>query len=109
VARFADLLTDDEKVVMAALRAELRRTKPSGWSIVGGDREIVLRPKDRRIGKFGITVVVTNGTPQFSIGFFSRRRNHWLSHEHFAFAPASAPEMLGWAEATVAAEAESRS
>jgi hypothetical protein len=104
VARFADFLTDDEQAEMSALLRELRRAKPAGWSVVAGDRELVLRPKDRSVGKFGITVVKVNAEPQFSVGFFSRQGNHWRRHETFPFVSTSAAAVLSWAEETVAAE-----
>lgn len=104
MARFADQLTDDERIGLRALFAELRRTKPSGWSVVEGDRELVVRPTERHLGKFGITVIRSRS--ECAVRFFSRQRNHWIGREYFPFVSTSTAAIFAWMEATVTTEAQ---
>jgi len=93
---------------LSTLFQELRRVKPAGWSVVAGDRELVLRPKDRSVGKFGITLLKVDSMAQWTVGFFSRKQNHWTERATFPLSNASADAIQRWAEQTIAAEKGNR-
>jgi hypothetical protein len=89
---------------MRALMGEMKHRKPRGWSVVMGQNELVLRPADRGLGRFGITL--TRGV--LRIAFHDRRLNRWKGgHEVPADAPDTAAQLLSWAQ-RAAADAEER-
>ena len=94
MARLADDLSEAEANALGALFVQLKSFKPAGWSIVQGDRELVIRPYDRGLGKFGVTIFRS----RFRIAFFSPSLNHWDGDSHFDFTEDCAGPMLKWAQ-----------
>jgi len=69
-----------------------------------GDRELVIRPADRGLGKFGITLFrPAEGAPNFRASFFSRRRNIWSADESFRIESDPAV-VFGWMRDLIAIE-----
>ena len=56
MARWADDPSEEERARLLALLNRLVASKPKGWSAVSGDREIILRPVERGLGKLSVTV-----------------------------------------------------
>lgn len=108
VARYADLLSEQEQCVMRALFRRLVASKPRGWSVVVGDRELVVRPANRLLGKVGITIVRTKPEPAFCVSFFSPAVNRWSGSAYFPLSADSAGLLLDWAIARVATEGEAQ-
>lgn len=92
-----------DHAAMRALMGALKEGKPRGWSVVIGQNELVLRPADRALGRFGIT---RTGRNHLRIAFHDRALNHWNgSHEVPVDDPDAAAELLSWArDSAVAAE-----
>jgi len=106
MARWADHLSEEEEVLLLALLRRLVAEKPRGWSVIRGDRELILRPASRSVGKLSITVAVSRAEPTCYVSFFSRSLNHWDGHEYFALSADSAGTILEWAQERVAREIE---
>ena len=79
MARWADYPTPTQANAMQSLFQLLMATKPHGWSVVRGDRELVIRPADRTVGKFSITTF----NDEFHVAFFSRQLNHWRGNRRY--------------------------
>lgn len=105
MARWADDLSDTEATSMRGLFDQLISLKPDGWSVVQGDREIIIRSADRGLGKFSVTIFHS----EFRIAFFSPSRNHWDGDSHFLSTQDCAGTMLEWAEGKLEAERIRRS
>jgi hypothetical protein len=89
---------------MRALMREMKHRKPRGWSVVMGERELVLRPADRCLGRFGITL----RQGMLRIALHDHQLNRWTgSHEVPADAPDAAVQLLSWAQ-RAAADVEER-
>jgi len=106
MARWADYPSEEEKALLLALRGRLIAEKPRGWSAVCGDRELILRPADRSLGKISVSVAAPRPEPACYVGFFSPSLNHWDGHEYFALSADSAGAILEWAQKRLAREAE---
>ena len=98
MARWADDLTPEHEAALRALLARLVRDKPRGWSVVLGDRELVLRPEDRNQGRASATVITTGLEPMFQMSFFAPAVNQWVAFEKFPFSEESSPEILDWVQ-----------
>jgi hypothetical protein len=94
MARWADPFNDEALNRMRPLLLELGCVKPVDWSVVWGDREIVVRPSDRSLGKYSITYSNDRG---FCVGFYSKARGQWLDRQTFSAETAgSVAEILNW-------------
>jgi hypothetical protein len=82
----------------------LRSIRPDGWSVVQGDRELVMRPAERALGKFSVTVSPARPGFKFCLMFFSRSLNHWDGHEYYDPAQDNAAAMVDWALAKLEGE-----
>jgi hypothetical protein len=90
-----------DHAAMRALLGALKQGKPRGWSVVIGQNELVLRPADRGLGRFGIT---RSGSNLLRIAFHDRALNHWNgSHQVPADDPNAAAALLSWAREAAAA------
>src|SRR5437879_3691113 len=85
-------LTPEEATGFRSLFEDLKRSKPQGWSVVWGDRQIIVRPEDRELGKFSLT---PSTSEQVYVCFFGRPENSWTAAEHFP-ASGSATSILTW-------------
>ena len=99
MARWADNLSSEEQAQLMALLRRLLSVKPTGWSCLGGDRELILRPGDRSLGKFSITVSVP--TSRICMSYFSPSLGHWDGREYFPFVPDSAEAIVSWAQTKI--------
>lgn len=108
MAKTDDPLTSVEDAVLLGVLEGLSRLKPSGWSAVRGDRQLVLRPSERTLGKFRITMSPSKPEPRFCVLFHSRSRSIWIACEYFPLTPASADGILAWARGCAEDEAKSR-
>ena len=108
MARWADDHSEEESARLLALLKRLVASKPNGWSAVSGDREVILRPADRGLGKLSVTVSPSQSGPVFRLGFFSQSANRWDGHAHFPLSTDSAQPILEWAQSRVAREMEAR-
>jgi hypothetical protein len=104
MARWADDLAPEEATALDALLAALSRRRPSGWSVVRGLNELVLRPARREVGRFGITL----GRGAVLAAFHDRRRGVWTAQHEWPASEATADAVIGWAE-QVAADPDSAS
>ena len=102
MARWADDLDEHEEQAMAAVLDRLVQLKPRNWSVVRGDREIVVRPEDRDLGKFSVTIY--GSAPRLRGAFFSRSLGRWAASEHFSPDHEGAKAFLDWAEGVVASQ-----
>lgn len=103
MARWANELTEVEAKGLRTLFDRLSSVRPHGWSIIQGDRELIVRPRDRRLGKFNVTVSSANSGFNFRLGFFSRSLNHWHGHEHYDAAYTTS-SMINWMQQMLKAE-----
>jgi hypothetical protein len=99
MARWADDLTPDEAQSLDALFHALSSTRPRGWSVVRGLRELVLRPAARGVGKFGVTILGGD----IHVASHDRHRGIWTARQSWRAGPEAPPALLAWAQ-TVAAE-----
>jgi hypothetical protein len=97
MARWADYPTPEEEAQLKRVLSEIRGLKPTGWSIVLGDRQLLLRPKNRQRGKVSLTV--SGSPPRLGAMFYSHALGHWAASTSFPFDPASAPLVIEWANA----------
>jgi len=105
MARWADNPTTEEASVLASTFQALLRSKPRDWSIVQGDGELVLRPPQRRLGKFSITVATPGPAVTLFVQFFSRRQGHWAGDRRLAASDMDAARsIMAWAEERTALE-----
>ena len=93
------LKPEDPLTDLKTLAADLRRTKPEGWSVVLGLKEIVVRPKDRTTGRFSIDFV-RDGV--CSAAFFSRELNYWNKRKHFNSDVSLAASLNEWMSSAAA-------
>ncbi len=84
---------------LKTLAEDLRRIKTRGWSVVLGANEIIVRPKDRTTGKFGI-IFVRNEV--CSAMFFSLELNYWNKSKYFRRDGSLAVSLKEWMELAVA-------
>jgi len=78
---------------LKTLAQDLRRMKPEGWSVVLGLNDIIVRPKDRTMGKFSIRFVRAD---LCSAMFFSRELNYWNKSTYFKFNVSIAASITEW-------------
>jgi hypothetical protein len=86
-------LPDQVEFRLKELATDLRRLKAAGWSVVFSRNEIIVRPKDRALGKFTITPV---GKAQVVVSFFSRELNIWNKHKYFDNEASLAVKVSEW-------------
>ena len=92
------LKREDPLYEVTALAKELRRVKSQGWSVVVSSGEIIVRPKDRTIGKFSIHFVPDESC---CVMFFSQELNYWNKSRYFN--PHVSPSVLKvWMESEAA-------
>jgi len=104
MARWASELSAEDAEHMSLLFRQLLRMKPRGWAVGRGHREIVIRPPERSLGKFGITLHRPDeGTPKLCAAFFSRCRNIWSERAYFAVG-SEAAGVVTWMQEVVASE-----
>lgn len=72
---------------------DLRRIKPEGWSVVLGLNQIIVRPKDRTTGKFGVAFARNEVC---SVMFFSRELNYWNKSKYFNPDVSLAASIIEW-------------
>ena len=96
--KWQDNLSQDSENKLAALADALREIKSKGWSVVFSENEVIVRPKDRSVGKFSITSVKEG---QFVTSFFSRELNIWNKRADFADIPSAAVSIRDWIESAV--------
>ncbi len=77
------------------LAEDLRRIKPEGWSVVLSSNAIVVRPKDRTMGKFRIYFL---DDQVCSTMFFSHELNHWNKSKNFNPNVSLAASIKKWME-----------
>jgi len=106
MARFADYPSVEDERALKDLLTELRRLKPRRWSVILGDRELVLRPGDRQNGKVSLTVSALPHS--LSATFFSPALGIWAGSTVFPLEAASAPPVLDWANEQVGLEEQRR-
>ena len=87
---------------MRALLDQVVASKPPGWSAVLGDRELVVRPEDRSLGKFSVTISSPGADPSFCLAFFSATQDRWDAREYFPLSGESAKPIVAWAVARLA-------
>lgn len=104
MARWANKLTKVEATGLHTLFDRLSSVRPDGWSVIQGDRELIVRPGDRSLGKFNVTVSSANTGFNFRLGFFSRSLNHWHGHEHYDAAQYNTSSMINWMQHMLKAE-----
>jgi len=97
--KWQDPLNQQTERTLKNLADDLRVIKLQGWSVIFSENEVVVRPRDRTIGKFSITSV-RNG--QFSIVFFSRKLNIWNKRKYFEVDDSTAVRVKEWIESEVA-------
>jgi hypothetical protein len=97
MARFKDELSTVEAAAMRKLFVQLKLLRPFGWPVVQGTRELILRPSDRELGKFSITVSPAQNGLKFCLCFFSRSINYWDGSTYFDQTEDIANDMLNWA------------
>ena len=81
-----------EQVPLTHLARDLRRLKPHGWSVVLGNGEVIVRPTDRRLGKFRVIRAPTH----IGVSFFSRPLNQWNKRAYFTHGPTVTTEVRDW-------------
>jgi hypothetical protein len=81
------------------LADNLRRTKAEKWSVVLSGNEIIVRPKDRTLGKFSITF---GREDVCNVSFFSRALNYWNKGKYFHVNDSLAAEVKAWMESEAA-------
>lgn len=87
---------------MRALLDRIIAGKPPGWSAVLGDRELVVRPEDRSVGKFSVTVS-PGRDPTFRLAFFSATQGRWDARDYyFPLSGESAKPIVAWAVSRLA-------
>ena len=84
---------------LKTLAQDLRSIKADGWSVFLGDNQIVVRPKDRTIGKFRIRFVPHE---KCSVMFFARELNYWSKSEYFEPGVSLAASIKKWMESAAA-------
>jgi hypothetical protein len=95
--KWQDPLSDQAESNLQLLASDLRASKPKNWSVVFSKNEVIVRPPDRKIGKFSITVV----GEQFCTSFFSRQLNIWNRREHFRVNDTAAAKVKEWMECEI--------
>lgn len=80
---------------LRALAEELRRIKPEKWSAILSANEIIVRPRDRALGKFSITFVRDE---LCAVSFFSRELNYWNKGKYFEVNDSLAMDIKSWME-----------
>lgn len=85
------------RAALDALLAGLLEEKGRGWSAVRGTNEVVLRPPDRGLGKFG----VTRRGESFRIAFFDRRSGTWTQSTTVPGGADAPATLLAWAASIV--------
>ena len=96
--RCLDPITELTETRLKILADDLRRTKPEKWSVVLSWNEIIVRPKDRMLGKFSITV----RQETCHVGFFSRELNYWNKGKYFHVNDSLAADVKAWMESEAA-------
>ena len=92
-------MNDDPSNALKTLAKDLRRIKAEGWSVVLGSNEIIVRPRERLIGKFSITFVRDEVC---SAMFFSRELNYWNKCKYFNADVSLAASIKQWIESAAA-------
>jgi hypothetical protein len=105
MARWADNMSEIEAKVMHELYGQLISLKPNGWSVVQGDNELVMRPANRMLGKFSITISPKKSGFNYCLSFFSPSLNHWDGYEYFETSQDN-ELMLDWALNKIEVELE---
>lgn len=93
------LKREDPSNELKTLAQELRRIKPEGWSVILGANGIIVRPKDRRTGKFSISF---GANEKCSVMFFSRELNYWNKSKYFIPDVSLAASLKEWMESAAA-------
>ena len=97
--KWQDPLSPYMETRLKILADDLRVIKPQGWSVILSRNEIIVRPKDRTLGKFSITSVREE---KFSAAFFSRELNIWNKSRYFSDNDSIALNVKEWMESEVA-------
>lgn len=98
MARWADYPSAEEASALSEAFDALLRATPQGWSVVRGDRELVLRPPQRHVGKFSITAHTMDTQVVVRVAFFSQRRGHWAGQANIGNESDVAGSIMTWAE-----------
>src|SRR5262245_20341888 len=93
--KWQDPLSQHMENNLKILADDLRVIKPQGWSVIFSENEVVVRPKDRSIGKFSITSV---GEEKLDVSFFSRELNIWNKASYFEANGSAAASIKEWME-----------
>ena len=97
--KWQNTLSHETEAKLNALADHLREIKPQGWSVIFSENEVVVRPEDRTIGKFSITVVQED---QFCAAFFSRQLNIWNKRRYFEVNQGGAVRLKEWMQSEAA-------
>ena len=97
--KWQDPLSSYMETRLKILADGLRVIKPQGWSVILSRNEIIVRPKDRTLGKFSITSVREE---EISVAFFSRELNIWNKSKYFSVNDSIALNVKEWMESEVA-------
>lgn len=93
--KWQDPLSESTEARIKTLADDLRRMKSKGWSVIFSDNEIIVRPKDRTVGKFSIT---SSRDDLLYATFFSRQLNYWNKSKYFDLNHSVAVTIKEWME-----------
>jgi hypothetical protein len=93
MARWAQKLTPEQSDRLKGLARDLEEGKPRGWSVIFGDREILLRPQNRLLGKCAITYSTVD---EVYIAIFSQPKKQWVEGRYSVLAGINIGEVFAW-------------
>jgi hypothetical protein len=86
-------LSDEDVRVLHELWKELMALKPEGWSIVKGHDDLIVRPRERRSGKFSLT---RSPGGAYYVAFYSQQEKGWTIYDPFEHNDDVAGEIMQW-------------
>jgi hypothetical protein len=93
MAKWLNPLSRTEKERLQSLYHDLKDEKPTGWSVVvREENELSIRPEDRSVGKFSLTV----HDDRINVSFFSQELNLWNKHKDFEYETDMVGDILKW-------------
>lgn len=93
MARWLGPLDQEQAHALDRLFRELNSLKPAGWSVVKGENDVVIRPRDRCLGKFALTPSVDQ---TYRVAFFSADLGRWTWSRSFSHGLDTAAAIVQW-------------
>jgi hypothetical protein len=91
--RWLGSLSNEQLHALNQVFKKLKAHAPERWSIVKGESGLVIRPADRRVGKFSLTPSTDGG---YYVAYYSQRKARWTNEAHFSVNDDLAANIMEW-------------